>query len=305
MQLADVADVLWITCLPLTSFAVPFFPLASGLRQWAADQGVALPAVLTGADKRPMGNGRSFDAWLDVACQRRPMVLVVDDLHWADQSSLDVLMYVLAGPAGRGGGRHHLRAGEEGKAIPCAGGWPTCAGCREWASCLGPAGSGGHRGTAGRLVGGPAAPVTGRRRVRPHPGQRLPDHPAGSGFAVRTRGPLPAGLPTDLRRRWPTPGTAVIASASADPPGRRRRPTAARGPARRGRRRASGSRGDPVPLLREAVDAAVLEVGDRPALLVRAPAAGRGARGRAVARGARRPGMPRLRQRWNRPPPRK
>jgi hypothetical protein len=29
------------------------------------------------------------------------MVLVVDDLHWADQSSLDVLMYVVAGPTGR------------------------------------------------------------------------------------------------------------------------------------------------------------------------------------------------------------
>jgi predicted ATPase len=29
------------------------------------------------------------------------MVLVVDDLQWADHSSLDVLMYVIAGPARR------------------------------------------------------------------------------------------------------------------------------------------------------------------------------------------------------------
>jgi DNA-binding CsgD family transcriptional regulator len=42
-----------------------------------------------------------FDAWLDEVCRRRPVVLVVDDLHWADPSSLDVLMYVLAGPPAR------------------------------------------------------------------------------------------------------------------------------------------------------------------------------------------------------------
>ena len=30
-----------------------------------------------------------------------PVVLVVDDLHWCDQSTLDVLMYLLAGPRDR------------------------------------------------------------------------------------------------------------------------------------------------------------------------------------------------------------
>ena len=35
------------------------------------------------------------------SAQQRPVVLVVDDLHWADQSTLDVLMYVLAGLADR------------------------------------------------------------------------------------------------------------------------------------------------------------------------------------------------------------
>ncbi len=116
LQVADIADVLWTSCLPLTSFAVPFFPLVSGLRQWAAGQGVAVPAVLSGADERPAGDGPvQFDAWLDAACQRRPVVLVVDDLHWADQSSLDVLMYVLAGPTGRRVAVvATLRTGEEG-----------------------------------------------------------------------------------------------------------------------------------------------------------------------------------------------
>jgi tetratricopeptide (TPR) repeat protein len=117
LQVADIADVLWTSCLPLTSFSVPFLPLMSGLRQWAAGQGVATPAVLSAADERPAGDGPvQFDAWLDAACRRRPVVLVVDDLHWADQSSLDVLMYVIAGPTGRRVAVvATLRTGEDGE----------------------------------------------------------------------------------------------------------------------------------------------------------------------------------------------
>ena len=100
-EVADFADVVWASCLPLTSFSVPFYPLLSGLREWATGRGVAVPAVLR-ASGRSVGHGPvEFDAWLDDACRRRPVVLVVDDLHWADQSSLDVLMYVLAGPTVR------------------------------------------------------------------------------------------------------------------------------------------------------------------------------------------------------------
>jgi DNA-binding CsgD family transcriptional regulator len=101
-RVADIADVVWATCLPLTSFAVPFDALVGGLREWAAGRRVAVPTVLRGSDGRPVRDEpMEFDAWLDEACQRRPMLLVVDDLQWADQSSLDVLMYVLAGPADR------------------------------------------------------------------------------------------------------------------------------------------------------------------------------------------------------------
>ncbi len=39
-----------------------------------------------------------FDAWLDRRCAERPVVLVVDDLQWADRSTLDAIMYVIAGP---------------------------------------------------------------------------------------------------------------------------------------------------------------------------------------------------------------
>ncbi|WP_195849292.1 ATP-binding protein [Arthrobacter sp. AQ5-05] len=42
-----------------------------------------------------------IDLWLDELCSIRPVVLVIDDLQWADLSTLDVLMYLIAGPPDR------------------------------------------------------------------------------------------------------------------------------------------------------------------------------------------------------------
>ena len=110
-RVGEVADVVWASCLPLTSMAVPFLPLTSALRTWAADRNVPAPLLGGSADDGPAG----FDAWLDERCRQHPVVLVVDDLQWADQSSLDVLMYVLAGLAGRRlGVAATVRTGEEG-----------------------------------------------------------------------------------------------------------------------------------------------------------------------------------------------
>jgi hypothetical protein len=89
---ADRFGVLWASCLPLTSLAVPFLPLTTGLREWTAGGGAAPPASLD-----PL----AFDAWLDQTCRVRPVMLVVDDLQWADQSTLDVLMCVTALPPRR------------------------------------------------------------------------------------------------------------------------------------------------------------------------------------------------------------
>ena len=202
LQVADIADVVWASCLPLTSFAVPFFPLVSGLRQWAAGQGVAVPAVLSGADERPAGDGPvQFDAWLDAACQRRPMVLVVDDLHWADQSSLDVLMYVLAGPTGRRVAVvATLRTGEEGEGHRL----------RRWLAhvrrlpgvdefLLGRLDRAATAAQLAGVLGGSAAPSSGGCGVRPHPRQRLPDHTARSGVAVRRGRACPRACPTALQ----------------------------------------------------------------------------------------------------------
>ena len=96
-QVAEVADVIWAACLPMSSLSVPLMPLISAVERTSA----RIPAVQAGligsADHTPL----AFDAWLSERCRVRPVVIVVDDLQWADQSTLDVLLYVLAGPDDR------------------------------------------------------------------------------------------------------------------------------------------------------------------------------------------------------------
>ncbi len=101
---------LWGTCLPLLSTTVPLLPLTTAVRDWEHNQdapgataqradGPSGPAA--GLGRAPGDAPTTFDAWLTELCARQPVLLVVDDLQWADQSSLDVLMYVLAGPQWR------------------------------------------------------------------------------------------------------------------------------------------------------------------------------------------------------------
>jgi DNA-binding CsgD family transcriptional regulator len=97
---ADDAAVLWAACLPLTSLAVPFLPLTSALRGWTRPDG-PVPVLDVAGGGGTGGGPVEVDAWLDRACRLGPVILVADDLQWADQSSLDVLMYVVAGPADR------------------------------------------------------------------------------------------------------------------------------------------------------------------------------------------------------------
>ncbi|WP_022884441.1 helix-turn-helix transcriptional regulator [Glaciibacter superstes] len=94
------ALVLFGACLPLTSMTVPFLAIRSAVRG-ARSAGIALPPVITPGDA-PANVPIAFDAWLDDLCRDRLVVLVIDDLHWTDQSTLDVLTYLLAGPAERG-----------------------------------------------------------------------------------------------------------------------------------------------------------------------------------------------------------
>ena len=96
-------DVVLVTgaCLPLSSTGVPLMPLRAALRRLPASLGAP-----TLSDPRTWGASslnpaEALDQWLDDTCRERPVVVVVDDLQWADESTLDALMYVLAGPPDR------------------------------------------------------------------------------------------------------------------------------------------------------------------------------------------------------------
>ncbi|HEU4524879.1 MAG TPA: AAA family ATPase, partial [Gemmatimonadales bacterium] len=103
-------------CVPVAGEALPYAPLSQALRS-LRDSGwgdrVALPAELTqlfsgtaqlgssegAASDRPVNQLRLFDAVLTLLRQlgrQRPVVHVVEDLHWSDRSTLDLLR-LLAG----------------------------------------------------------------------------------------------------------------------------------------------------------------------------------------------------------------
>jgi DNA-binding CsgD family transcriptional regulator len=97
---ASEALVLTGTCLPLTSMTVPFLALRSAVRAMPRVSGLVRPTMLDAEDATshvPV----EFDRWLGRLSEDRLVILVIDDLHWADRSTLDVLMYLIAGPADR------------------------------------------------------------------------------------------------------------------------------------------------------------------------------------------------------------
>ncbi|GAB2757224.1 LuxR family transcriptional regulator [Nocardioides salsibiostraticola] len=93
------ALVLAGACLPLSAMTVPFLALRSALR--SVHSVLEPPAWLGELGETPSAVPVAFDDWLTGLSRQRLVILTIDDLHWADQSSLDVLMYVLAGPADR------------------------------------------------------------------------------------------------------------------------------------------------------------------------------------------------------------
>jgi DNA-binding CsgD family transcriptional regulator len=87
-------DVLVLTgsCLPLSSLTVPLLPLRTAVRTLpAADR----PVLEVGSGGTAQA-AEDFDAWLEATCEERAVTVVVDDLQWADSTTLDVLMWVLS-----------------------------------------------------------------------------------------------------------------------------------------------------------------------------------------------------------------
>ena len=123
--------MLWASCLPLTSLAAPLLPLRTALRHARdADGPLGIPPALATVDA-----ALELDSWLDDVAVHRPVLLVVDDVQWADQSSLDALMYVLAGHADRRVGvLVTLRPASVPSSTAYGAGLPTCGVCRGCAS---------------------------------------------------------------------------------------------------------------------------------------------------------------------------
>lgn len=100
-EFAGQMTVLAGGCLPLTNMSVPFLPLRSALRDLGPGRpdAPAIPTFETGGSMESVPV--LLDAWLDAQCAEHPVALFVDDLQWADQSTLDVIMYLVAGPRTR------------------------------------------------------------------------------------------------------------------------------------------------------------------------------------------------------------
>ena len=92
---ADGVVVLRGAGLPLESLSSPFMVVRSVLG--ALPEGVPRPPDPGSGNRSAAVDPVEFDAWLEEVSAECPVVLAVDDLHWVDRESLDVLRYVIAG----------------------------------------------------------------------------------------------------------------------------------------------------------------------------------------------------------------
>jgi predicted ATPase len=106
--------VLWGACLPMGERGLPFAPIAKALRALGSDPGLAgripaavAPLVSDGGEPGPaLTRSQLFQAILGLVEElagRATTVLVVEDLHWADQSTRDLLAFLVDRPGSDGG----------------------------------------------------------------------------------------------------------------------------------------------------------------------------------------------------------
>ncbi len=105
-------NVLWGSCVHFGGASVPFAPITGALQDWLsradADERSEILAGTNGLGALLPSLGVSggidttrlpilVDLVLNRIAARRPTVVVVDDLQWADVASLDVMAYLIAG----------------------------------------------------------------------------------------------------------------------------------------------------------------------------------------------------------------
>ncbi|YCH05876.1 helix-turn-helix transcriptional regulator [Arthrobacter sp. alpha11c] len=95
-------DVLVLSgaALPLTSLKVPFQALRSAFHG-AAQPGTPAPFSSNAMVEARVDSPLLVDEWLTRLSSSRPVLLVIDDLQWSDPQTLDILMFLIAGPADR------------------------------------------------------------------------------------------------------------------------------------------------------------------------------------------------------------
>lgn len=103
--------VLWGSCVRFGAVEVPYLPLARAVDKWlkSAPEVRRVAVLGSGGSRLPMMSGGAmsddtagrllpaFAGTIDAMTEQGPVVLVVDDVHWADPASRDVLAYLAAG----------------------------------------------------------------------------------------------------------------------------------------------------------------------------------------------------------------
>ena len=115
-RVAGIAQVLTGGCVELTGPGLPYAPFTAALRQLVRDRGAAevtallpgpgageLAALLPGLGAPPSGadpetaRARLFElllTLLETLAEKQPVVLIIEDLHWADRATGDLLSFV-------------------------------------------------------------------------------------------------------------------------------------------------------------------------------------------------------------------